>query len=49
MRAAGGLMSEMGHSRRFDRTTTTFAVGTRVTSRPPGRRRQSPASGSHRT
>jgi hypothetical protein len=27
----------------------TFAVGTRVTSRPPGRRRQLPAPGSHRT
>jgi hypothetical protein len=26
-----------------------IAVGTRVTSRPPGRRRRSPASGSHRT
>ena len=30
-------MSELGHSRRFDRVQLTFAVGTRVTSRPPHR------------
>jgi len=30
-------VSEMRHSRRFGRTTATFAVGTRVTSRPPHR------------
>jgi hypothetical protein len=29
--------------------STAFAVGTAVTSRPPGRRRRSPAPGSHRT
>src|SRR5882672_9602250 len=32
-----GPMSDLGHSRRFGRTTATFAVGTRVTSRPPHR------------
>src|SRR5437870_2907390 len=30
-------MPAIGHSRRFDRITATFAVGTRVTSRPPHR------------
>ena len=30
-------MSGLGQSRRFDRITATFAVGTRVTSRPPHR------------
>ena len=31
------MASEMGQKRRFDRLPTTFAVGTRVTSRPPHR------------
>jgi hypothetical protein len=30
-------MSELGQSRHFDRAPITFAVGTRVTSRPPHR------------
>jgi hypothetical protein len=34
---SGQPMSAAGHSRRFGRTTATFAVGTRVTSRPPHR------------
>ena len=33
----GSRMSALGHSRRFDRVRPTFAVGTRVTSRPPHR------------
>ncbi len=39
----------MGQKRRFDRAAVTFAVGTRVTSRPPDHRGQSPAPDSHRT
>src|SRR5258705_12753373 len=38
----------MGHSHRFGCVAPTFAVGTRVTSRPPGRRRQLPAPRSGR-
>jgi hypothetical protein len=34
--------------RRFDRRSVAFAVGTRVTSRPPGHRRRSPASCEYR-